>query len=111
MAKKPIVQDIESDLDDPNEDLDRVTQTNVNNTNKVSIKAASVTYIEQWVNRRRMAWLALISIIVITLLALFWISETRLTNASDVLTWFFITMSSIVGAYMGLSTWASIYKK
>lgn len=107
MAKKKI--------DAENEELEEESliqdSPNNNSDNKISKKALSITYVEQWVNRRYMAWLSLISIIIVTLLALFLISESRLESASDVLTWFYITLASIVGAYMGLSTWATLNRK
>jgi hypothetical protein len=103
---------VEQDLENLNENLENVTQSDINRINdNISRRAASDTYIDQWKNRRSMAWLSLISIIIVTLLALFYVTETRLDTASDVLTWFYITLSSIVGAYMGLSTWASFKGK
>tara|TARA_Y100000310_G_C20271345_1_gene618176 strand:+ start:215 stop:448 length:234 start_codon:yes stop_codon:yes gene_type:complete len=61
----------------------------------------------RWKNRRRMAWLAMISIIVVTGLAFFVLPMERLDKLADVITWFYLSMASIVGAYMGLSTWAA----
>tara|TARA_Y100000310_G_scaffold115139_1_gene113673 strand:- start:1082 stop:1318 length:237 start_codon:yes stop_codon:yes gene_type:complete len=61
----------------------------------------------RWTNRRRMAWLALSSIIVVTGLAFFVLPIDRLDKLADVITWFYLSMASIVGAYMGLSTWAA----
>ncbi len=61
-----------------------------------------------WRNRRRMAWSAFISIIVVTGLCFFYVDLDRLSKLTDVVTWFYMTMASIVGAYMGLSTYASV---
>ena len=61
----------------------------------------------RWQNRRRMAWLSIISIIVVTGLAFFVLPIERLDKLADVITWFYLSMASIVGAYMGLSTWAA----
>jgi hypothetical protein len=61
-----------------------------------------------WKNRRRMAWISLISIFVITLLVFFVVPEHRLKLLSDVITWFYFTMASVVGGYMGFTTWAHI---
>lgn len=58
----------------------------------------------RWQHRRRMAYIALYSCLAVTYLALFKISETRLSAASEVLTWFYITMGSIIGAYVGFRT-------
>jgi hypothetical protein len=61
-----------------------------------------------WRNRRRMAWVSLISMLVATALSFFVVPEHRLKLLGDVITWFYFTMASIVGAYMGFTTWAHI---
>ena len=63
---------------------------------------------ERWKNRRRMAWTSLIAMIVVTMMLLFApIPDSRLKILADPLTWFFFSMASIIGAYMGFTTWAS----
>ena len=64
----------------------------------------------RWQNRRRMAWLSLASILVITVLILFTkiVPESRLTILGDVITWFYFSMASVIGMYMGATTFASI---
>ena len=61
-----------------------------------------------WRNRRRMAWLAFASIVVMALLCLFVVDPTRLEKLETVITWFMMAMASIVGAYMGFSTYAGV---
>jgi hypothetical protein len=61
-----------------------------------------------WRNRRRMAWLAFGSMIVVTGLCFFVVPLDRLEKLTDVVTWFYMTMATVVGAYMGLSTYASV---
>ena len=63
----------------------------------------------KWRNRRRMAWAALISMILVTILILFTnlVPEAKLKILSDVITWFYFSMASVIGAYMGFTTWAS----
>lgn len=61
----------------------------------------------RWKNRRRMAWTALISMLIVTLMAFFVIPDTKLTLLSEVITWFYFSMASVIGAYMGFTTWAS----
>jgi len=63
----------------------------------------------RWVNRRRMAWVSLISMIVITFFILFTnaISIEKLKVLSEVITWFYFSCASVIGAYMGFTTWAS----
>lgn len=62
---------------------------------------------KRWRNRRKMAWVSLISMLVVTLLAFFVIPESRLSLLSEVITWFYLGMVSVIGAYMGFTTWAS----
>jgi len=64
----------------------------------------------RWTNRRRMAWLSLFTMILVTLLIFFTdlIPESRLSILGEVITWFYFCMASVIGAYMGMTTWASI---
>lgn len=59
---------------------------------------------ERWKNRRRMAWISLISILVVTFLSFFVVNEGRLKLLSDVINMFYLSMASIVGAYVGFAT-------
>ena len=62
----------------------------------------------KWRGRRKMGWVALISILAVTALLLFApISEERLKILSEPITWFYFSMASVIGAYMGFTTWAS----
>lgn len=61
-----------------------------------------------WRNRRRMAWLAFAAIVVVTGLCFFWVDIERLEKLETVITWFYMAMASIVGAYMGFATYASV---
>lgn len=58
----------------------------------------------RWVHRRRMAYISLTAIIVATYFCLFKVSETRLNSISEIMTWFYISMGSVVGAYVGFRT-------
>ena len=75
-------------------------------------KQETVTDIEmeklRWKNRRRMAWLSLISMILLTCLILLTdlVSIDRLNVLKDVITWFYFSCASIIGMYMGATTWA-----
>jgi hypothetical protein len=64
--------------------------------------------IKRWKNRRRMAWVSLISMNIFTILILFVVPENRLVILSDVITWFYFAMTSIIGTYMGVTTYAHI---
>jgi len=63
----------------------------------------------RWQNRRRMAWLSLISMIAVTVIILFTnlVSVERLKVLSEVITWYYFCSASVIGAYMGFTTWAS----
>lgn len=67
----------------------------------------------RWKNRRRMAWVSLISMLVVTFFMLFTdaISVEKLKIVGDVVIWFYFSMASIIGFYMGATTWASIKKR
>jgi hypothetical protein len=64
---------------------------------------------KRWQNRRRMAWLSLFSMIISTYLMLFTniVPDDRLKVLSDVITWFYFACASVIGSYMGFTTWAS----
>ena len=67
----------------------------------------------RWKNRRRMAWISLISIVVVTVLILFTniVEVERLKVLSEVITWFYFSCASIIGMYMGATTFAHIKGK
>jgi len=62
----------------------------------------------KWRGRRKMGWVSLWSIIGVTAIVLFApIPESRLVILSDPITWFYFSMTSVIGAYMGVTAWAS----
>ena len=62
----------------------------------------------RWKNRRRMAWTAMVAMLVVVMMLLFGpIPESRIAVVKEPLTWFFFAMASVIGAYMGFTTWAS----
>lgn len=77
-----------------------------------AFKQETVTDIEmeklRWKNRRRMAWVSLMSMILLTCLILLTnlVSIDRLNVLKDVITWFYFSCASIIGMYMGATTWA-----
>lgn len=64
---------------------------------------------QRWKNRRRMAWWSLVSMTLITMLVLFTdlCPESKLAVISEMITWYYFCSASIIGAYMGFTTWAS----
>ena len=80
-----------------------MTETTVVNDEKVTVTKNR--------NKRRMAWIALLSILVVTGLMMFVVDMDRLDKLSDVVVWFYFSMASIIGAYMGMTTWAKVNGK
>lgn len=59
-------------------------------------------------NRRRMGWLAIGSMVAFTAVLLTpFISIEKIEALDEVFSMFYLAMASIVGAYMGFTTWAS----
>lgn len=71
---------------------------------KEHAKRACIIAATRWKHRRRMAYIALLSMLVVTYWCLFNIPVERLTVIDNIISWFFITMGSIVGAYVGFAT-------
>jgi hypothetical protein len=63
----------------------------------------------RWRNRRRMAWLALIATLVATILFPF-LSVGKITALESVVGWFYMSMSSVVAAYVGTAAYADVAK-
>jgi len=63
-------------------------------------------YEKKAVNRRKMAWVALIAMIVSGLLLMSpLIPESRLEKLENLLDFYWIALGTITGAYVGISTW------
>lgn len=69
-----------------------------------------VVRIDRWKNRRRMAWVALIAIILLTV-SCFGLPIERIKALEMIITWFMTAMTTIVATYMGASTVAQIKGK
>lgn len=66
----------------------------------------------KWRGRRRMAGISLAAMILVMLALLFGpIPESRIKTLEEPIVWFFFSMASIIGAYMGFTTWAAKGKK
>lgn len=58
--------------------------------------------------QKRMAWIAMISMVGFTLLLVSpIISDSRVTALSDLIGLFYIAQAGVVGAYMGVTAWMS----
>lgn len=62
----------------------------------------------RWKNRRRMAWVSMFNIVAFTILLLFYpFSIEKLDLIKSVSDWFYIVNVSVIGAYMGFTSWVS----
>lgn len=78
----------------------------LNNDGEIS-KMEEEAYERKAKNRRAMAWVALIAIIISGFALMFFISEARLSKLSSILDLYWVSLGGIVGAYVGISTWMS----
>lgn len=58
-------------------------------------------------NRRLMAWVSLVAMIISGFAIMFFIPEARLQRINAMLDLYWISLGGIVGAYVGISTWMS----
>ncbi len=63
---------------------------------------------ERWKNRRRMAWICLWATMIVTGAMMFLVPETRITSLDEVVVWFYVSMASIIGVYIGSATFSDI---
>jgi hypothetical protein len=81
---------------------------NGNGAKLLEAKAEAEIERYKWRSRRRMAGIALLAMILLMAALLFApISESRIKLLEEPVTWFFFSMASVIGAYMGFTTWAS----
>lgn len=67
---------------------------------------------EIWDGRRHIAWIALWAMIIPTLYIIGWVANVDLLDKmGDLMSWFYLAMASIVCAYFGFTSWASIKGK
>lgn len=58
-------------------------------------------------NRRKIAWVSLVAMIATAFCIMFLVPETKLERIKDMLDLYWISLGGIVGAYVGMSAWAS----
>ena len=66
----------------------------------------------RWKNRRRMAWTSMIMMVLLTTVLIVTalltdIDMNRLKPIAEPLAWSYLGFTSVIGAYMGFTTWAS----
>jgi len=65
-----------------------------------------------WRSRTKMAWIALWAIILPTMYIVLKVSNPEIIEKLGVmLSWYYLALASIVGAYFGFKAWASIQGK
>lgn len=77
------------------------------------VMRAKVTYLleksllqmeaQRWRARRLMAWVSLASILLFTACMIFFVKPTTLVSLGEVITWFYLSTTSIIGVYIGSS--------
>jgi len=77
------------------------------------ILRAKVTYLleksllqletQRWRARRFMAWVSLAAIMAFTVCMIFFVKPTSLTSLGEVISWFYLSTTSIIGVYIGSS--------
>jgi hypothetical protein len=69
----------------------------------------------RWENRRKMAWTALIAMILQTIIILFapvkLLTPEKIKMIQEPLTWAYMCESAVILAYMGFTTWAYIKER
>lgn len=78
---------------------------------KEQAKKSYILLSNRWKHRRRMAYIALFSILVVTYLCLFKIDSEKIKSLEVIITWFYVTMGSIIGAYVGFATLDDKWRK
>ena len=71
----------------------------------------SILIANRWKHRRRMAYLAMLSVMLITYCLMFKMPVEKIKVLENIITWYYITMGSIIGAYLGFATLDDKWKK
>lgn len=82
------------------------SEVDINNDGVVS-KKEELLYEKKAVNRRRMAWVSLVAMVISGIGIMFFVPESRLQKIGSMLDLYWISLGGIVGAYVGISTWMS----
>jgi cytochrome bd-type quinol oxidase subunit 2 len=62
-------------------------------------------YEQRATNRRKMAWVSLVAMIVSAILIMFFVPDSRLDKIKEMLDLYWIALGGVVGAYVGISAW------
>lgn len=89
-----------------NTENNKTTEIDLNGDGEVDDKEYKV-YEKKDINRRRMAWFCLFALILSGFAIMFLVPEKRLESLNGLLELYWISLGGIVGAYVGMSVWAS----
>lgn len=79
-------------------------QVDIDNDGKVSEQELRI-YEMRAANRRRMAWVSLLAMILTSAALIFIVPDSRLDKLKDLLDLYWIALGGVVGAYVGISAW------
>ena len=82
---------------------------------KEQAKKLAILAANRWYHRRKMAYISLFAILIVTYWCIFEVDVKRLEALDEIITWFYLTLGSIIGAYVGFATlddkWKESHKK
>lgn len=78
--------------------------------NYATMKAELQIESERWKTKRRMAWFSMISMIAATAAMFFLVAQSKMASLDSVISWFYMANTTIIGAYIGSSTWEQVSK-
>ena len=64
----------------------------------------------KWRSRQRMAWTALITMIIITVIMMFGVSAEKIDKLSSIISWFYGATATITITYMGTAAASNIFQ-
>lgn len=79
-------------------------EIDVNHDGIVNQKELEI-YEQRAKNRRRMAWVSLVAMIITAGALMFLVPDERLAKLDGVLELYWIALGGVVGAYVGISAW------
>lgn len=79
-------------------------EIDVNGDGIVNVKEIEI-YEQRATNRRKMAWLSLVAMIISAFFIMFLVPDERLEKIKDMLDLYWIALGGVVGAYVGISAW------
>lgn len=79
-------------------------EMDINDDGVVSEKELEI-YEKRAINRRRMAWVSLVAMILTAAALMFIVPDDRLAKLDGLLELYWIALGGVVGAYVGISAW------